>query len=175
MPQPDAPEVKESVEYAEQPYYKTLYGHQEVCLGLKFSKSGTRLHSWDTLNKITTTGWPNVFSNDSQLLEHTKEITHVAPMPEDQIASLSGDLKNQTLIVSTWDGQVVRKSTNVQDVIGLTHSVKDGILFIKSDGSVTNETGQAIELGVTEGKTIVFASNTDYAIGVDFDRLTGKV
>ncbi len=65
IPKPDAEEVKESVEYADQPYYKTLYGHQEAVLGMKFSMSGTRLLSWDTLNKVTTTGWPNVFNNES--------------------------------------------------------------------------------------------------------------
>jgi hypothetical protein len=27
IPLPDAEEVKESVEYADQPYYRTLYGH----------------------------------------------------------------------------------------------------------------------------------------------------
>ena len=68
MPGPEAPELKESVEYAEQPYYKTLYGHQETCLGLKFLSSGSKLVSWDTLNKITVTGWPSVFNFDSQLL-----------------------------------------------------------------------------------------------------------
>ncbi len=33
-------EVKESVEYVDQPYYKTLYGHQESVLGLIHSKKG---------------------------------------------------------------------------------------------------------------------------------------
>lgn len=73
-------------------------------LGLNFLNSGKRLVSWDTLNKITITGWPNVFNNESQLLEHNKPITQVCCNPEDSIASLSGDLSNQTLIVSTSDG-----------------------------------------------------------------------
>jgi hypothetical protein len=62
---PEPSEVKESVEYIDVPYYKTLYGHQEAVVGLKYMRSGTRLVSWDTLNKVTVTGWPNVFNNDS--------------------------------------------------------------------------------------------------------------
>jgi len=94
MPAPDAHELKESVEYADQPYYKTLYGHQETCLGLRFLSSGKRLVSWDTLNKITVTGWPNVFNFDSQLLEHKSEVTHVCALEEDEICSISGSLKS---------------------------------------------------------------------------------
>jgi hypothetical protein len=46
---PHSEEVKESVEYEDQPYYKTLYGHQESVLGMLFNKSGSKLISWDTL------------------------------------------------------------------------------------------------------------------------------
>lgn len=46
---PFTEEVKESVEYDEQTYYKSLYGHQETVLGMQFSKSGTKLISWDSL------------------------------------------------------------------------------------------------------------------------------
>jgi hypothetical protein len=106
---PEPQDVKESVEYSDMPYYKTLYGHQEACLGLKFMKSGNRLLSWDTLNKVTVTNWPNVFNNDSQLLEHSETIQFVVPLANDQVASMSGRY-GQTLIVSTHDGKVLRRS-----------------------------------------------------------------
>lgn len=83
-------DVKESVEFEEQPYYRTLYGHQECCLGLKFSSSGKRIVSWDTLKKVVVTNWPNVFNIESQLLEHTEAISLVVPLKDDSFASLSG-------------------------------------------------------------------------------------
>lgn len=86
---PPTEEVKESVEYEDQPYYKSLYGHQEAVLGMVYNKSGSKLISWDTLNKVVVTRWPNVFNVESQMLEHTTQITNVCSLADDRIASLS--------------------------------------------------------------------------------------
>lgn len=111
-----------------------------------------------------------MFSNDSQLLEHTSEISFVAPMDQDQIASLSGDVKNQTLIVSGWDGMVQNKHRDLEGIVGLKHSDKHGLMFLRQDGSVKDLTGKEIQLGLPAGKTIAFAADTDFAVGFDFDR-----
>lgn len=133
-------------------------------------RSGTRLVSWDTLNKVTVTGWPNVFNNDSQLLEHSDAISHVVPLSNDQVASLSGkQTYGQTLIISTHDGRVVRK-TEVKDVIGL-QALKNQIILLKGDGSVTDEQGNQVDLGLSD--TIAFGA--DHAIGVNYDIDAGKI
>jgi len=56
-------EVKEDVKYEDNNYYKTLYGHGEMCLGLEFTADRQHLVSWDTLNKVLVVPWPNVFAH----------------------------------------------------------------------------------------------------------------
>ena len=58
-------------EFQENGVYKTLYGHQETCLGLEVSPDGKYVGSCDTLKKVNVTNWPNVFDMQSVLLEHT--------------------------------------------------------------------------------------------------------
>jgi len=97
---PFSEEVKESVEYEDQPYYKSLYGHQEGVLGMVYSKSGSKLISWDTLQKVVVTDWPNVFNVESQMLEHTEQIALVCSLSGDRVASLSGKTDSaQTLVI----------------------------------------------------------------------------
>jgi len=74
--------------------------------------------------------------------------------------------------VSSADGAVIRKST-VKDILGIS-AYKNELIFIKADGAITNEAGMNINLGL-EGNTIVFSYGPDYALGVHFDRLNGKI
>jgi hypothetical protein len=55
------------VQYDDQDYYKTMYGHAESCLGLRRAGE-SHLLSWCTLNKVMVTTWPNVFNITSQML-----------------------------------------------------------------------------------------------------------
>ena len=136
---------------------------------MKFSVSGTRLISWDTLNKVTTTGWPNVFNNESQLLEHRATITHVCSLQNDVIASISGNLSEQTLIISSSDGQVLRE-LQVSGVIDLA-SYGQEVVMLKSDGTFWTLEGQ-IEIDC-KGNQVVFANS--YAIGIQYDHLSGSI
>lgn len=68
-------ETKEHMpQFEEDGVYKTLYGHQESCLGMQLSDNGKLIASCDTLKKINVTGFPNVFDLQSVFLEHTKPI-----------------------------------------------------------------------------------------------------
>ena len=63
-------------QFEEDGVYKTLYGHQESCLGMQLSQDGQYIASCDTLKKINVTCFPNVFNLQSVFLEHTKPISH---------------------------------------------------------------------------------------------------
>ena len=54
--------------------YKTLYGHQETCLGMELSDDSKFIASCDTLKKINVVPWPNVFDVQSVMLEHSLPI-----------------------------------------------------------------------------------------------------
>jgi len=49
-------------QFEEDGVYKTLYGHQEICLGMQVSDDGKHITSCDTLKKINVTCFPNVFN-----------------------------------------------------------------------------------------------------------------
>ena len=49
-------------EFEENGVYKTLYGHQETCLGIELSADNNFVASCDTLKKVNVTNWPNVFN-----------------------------------------------------------------------------------------------------------------
>lgn len=49
-------------QFEEDGVYKTLYGHQEICLGMQVSDDGKYIASCDTLKKINVTCFPNVFN-----------------------------------------------------------------------------------------------------------------
>lgn len=91
IPKPE--EIKEDalhgVEYETLTYYKTLYGHQETVLGMRFNKDNNLIVSWDTLNKVVVVGWPNVFEHKSQLLEHQNRIQLCCFVGNLQVASIS--------------------------------------------------------------------------------------
>lgn len=61
-------------EFVEDGVYKTLYGHQESCLGMQLSDCGTQIASADTLKKVNVASFPNVFNLQSVFLEHTKAL-----------------------------------------------------------------------------------------------------
>lgn len=85
---PKLEDVKEDAEYEDQKYYKTVYGHQETVLGMRFNKDRNLIASWDTLKKVIVVGWPNVFDHRSQLLEHENAIQACCFFGS-QIASIS--------------------------------------------------------------------------------------
>ena len=57
--------------------YKTLYGHQESCLGFEISNDSKIIASCDTLKKINVVTWPNVFNMQSVMLQHDKGIHYM--------------------------------------------------------------------------------------------------
>ena len=63
--------------FEESDVYKTLYGHQETCLGLELSNDFQLIASCDTLKKINVVTWPNVFNLKSVMLEHTLPIYYM--------------------------------------------------------------------------------------------------
>lgn len=69
--------------------YKTLYGHQETCLGLELSNDSRYVASCDTLKKINVANWPNVFNMQSVLLEHTLPLSYFCFIGSQAMASLS--------------------------------------------------------------------------------------
>ena len=69
----DLPEG-ELPQYVENGVYKTLYGHQETCLGMEQSPCEKYIASCDTLKKVNVVNWPNVFDLQSVLLEHAHPI-----------------------------------------------------------------------------------------------------
>lgn len=91
--------------------YKTLYGHQETCLGMQLSDDSRLIASCDTLKKVNVANWPNVFNLQSVLLEHTKPITYMCFLGTDKIASVSESHPStgaQDLIISSaMDAQVL--------------------------------------------------------------------
>ena len=52
--------------------YKTLFGHQQECVGMKISMDENCLASFDTLNRIRISDFPNVFNIAYVILEHTR-------------------------------------------------------------------------------------------------------
>jgi hypothetical protein len=81
------------VEYEDQHYYKTMYGHGEVCLGLRRAGEN-HLLSWDTMNKVMVVPWPNVFNITSEMLQHKLDLKYCAVFG-DKIASLSSNAKGE--------------------------------------------------------------------------------
>lgn len=75
--------------FEEDGVYKTMYGHQESCLGLQFTDDGKYIASCDTLKKVNVTCFPNVFNLQSVFLEHTRPISQFTVMGADSVASLS--------------------------------------------------------------------------------------
>ena len=63
--------------FEESDVYKTLYGHQETCLGMELSSNSQYIASCDTLKKINVVTWPNVFNLQSVMLEHTLPIHYM--------------------------------------------------------------------------------------------------
>lgn len=63
-------------QFQEDDVYKTLFGHQEVCLGMQLSDDGKYIVSVDTLKKINVSHFPNVFNLQSVFQEHTRPISH---------------------------------------------------------------------------------------------------
>lgn len=63
--------------FEESDVYKTLYGHQETCLGMELSNDSKYVASCDTLKKINVVTWPNVFNLQSVMLEHTLPIHYM--------------------------------------------------------------------------------------------------
>ena len=58
----DEEDIKKGIEFVENGVYKTLYGHQETCLGMQLSDDSKYLVSCDTLKKVNVTNFPNVFN-----------------------------------------------------------------------------------------------------------------
>ena len=83
MPEGELPPFEES------DVYKTLYGHQETCLGMEVSSDSKYVASCDTLKKINVVTWPNVFNLQSVMLEHTLPIHYMCFVGPQIIASLS--------------------------------------------------------------------------------------
>lgn len=75
--------------FVENNVYKTLYGHQESCMGLELSNDSRFVASCDTLNKINVAPWPNVFNLQSVMLEHTLAIRYMCLIGSELVASLS--------------------------------------------------------------------------------------
>jgi len=78
----------ENEAYEENGVYKTLFGHQEVCLGMELTDDFKFIASCDTLKKLTVSTFPNVFNLQSVLLEHDFEIIQMATLGNDKVATL---------------------------------------------------------------------------------------
>ena len=91
---------------------QTLYGHQELCMGMDMTANGKYLVSCDHLKKVTVTNFPNVFDLQSVLLEHTNAIAHICPFGDDLIASVA-ETENMTqrIIVSSVMDASVKSDT----------------------------------------------------------------
>ena len=105
LPEGELPQFEESE------VYKTLYGHQETCLGIEISNDGKYIASCDTLKKVNVTNWPNVFNLQSVMLEHSLAIQYMCLIGSDIVASLSeatAATKEQDLfLTSTQDASIV--------------------------------------------------------------------
>ena len=94
--------------------YKTLYGHQETCLGMEVSSDSRYIASCDTLKKINVVTWPNVFNMQSVCLEHSLPIQYMCMVGSDVVASISepnpGSKLQDLILSTTLDARVVKAS-----------------------------------------------------------------
>ena len=124
-------------QFEEDGVYKTLYGHQENCLGLQLSDDGKHLVSCDTLKKVNATCFPNVFNLQSVFLEHTRPLAQFVVMRANKIASLSefdNAAVTQDLFVSgLLDGKVKFKTAFDKKVAALAYSRIADQLIIQHD------------------------------------------
>jgi WD40 repeat protein len=124
-------------QFEEDGVYKTLYGHQESCLGLAFTDDGSRLVSCDTLKKINVTHFPNVFNLQSVFLEHSRPISMFV-VANEKVASLSEHEGTQDLFESSQqDGHVLSKTILDKKAIGLAYiRSEDRLVIQREDGSL---------------------------------------
>ena len=153
----DEEEKKKGIEFVENGVYKTLYGHQETCLGMQMSDDSKYLVSCDTLKKVNVTNFPNVFNLQSVLLEHSQDIRDFCILDDGLLATLSDPnptSKMQDLIVSSLkDAKVINK----EQCEGVKHIAKSqqGLTLQKEDGSLDQllkcaETGGYVKGGPLE-------------------------
>jgi len=113
----DGPRTPEVQHYYNQAFeelgiYQTLYGHQELCMGMDMTLDRKYLISCDQLKKLTVTNFPNVFNLQSVLLEHTNAIAHICPFGKDLVASVAeNDNGTQRIIVSSVVDASVKSDT----------------------------------------------------------------
>lgn len=113
---PVSEEESKNEPFEENGVYKTLYGHQEGCLGFQLNDTQTHVLSVDQLKKVVVTNFPNVFNLQSVMLEHTKDIQYACFMGTDKVASLSephNASKKQDLMVSSAENGKVLGSLQV--------------------------------------------------------------
>ena len=91
------------------------------------------------------------------------------------MASVSGKLDAQRLIVSSKDGKIVKESSQSQVEQIVFSSKHQSLLFVKSDGCLYKEDGSRVEFATDKSLAFCVDSQTLLQFKIENGKICGQV